>query len=114
MLEVLEPYTRTADPLDHGSIAIDGATAALLLEETASREQRVVDPHHVGNLADVMVRRDWRPMSQLTFLRRSTEPGVLTLVDGRHRLRAQASLPADLPAQQWSVRVLTDVDPRIL
>ena len=101
MLQVLEPYTRKDNPLVEGLIEIDGATAAVIVEKLAFERQRPADWKHIRMLADMMMRRKWREMSQLTFVRNTNQPGVLKLVDAQHRLRAQASLPADHPTIKW-------------
>lgn len=113
MLHVLEPYTREDNPVVHGLIEIDAPTAGVIVERLAFERQRLADKDHIGMLADMMLRGEFRQMSQLTFVRNTKQKGSLKLVDAQHRLRAQASLPADHPSMEWSVRVLVDEDPRV-
>ena len=92
MLTVLEPYLRETNPDSHGLVSLDAPTARVIVDKFAFERQRLADWKHVGAIADMMLRGEWRPMSQITFVRSGT---VFKLVDAQHRLRAQAALPDD-------------------
>ena len=101
MTETLRPYASGAR--DKVTIEIGSAASESILDETAAPDA-TTDERLVARLAQRMrCPGEWRPGSLLTFARSGVNR--LQLIDGYHRLRALATLPANQPPVRWTVRV---------
>lgn len=93
----LHPFIR------EGNARLNPAQAGWVVREMGFSGNRKLSPAHVEKLAEYMRRGQWLDKSTLDFARAPT--GGLTLINGHHRLTAQAKTSADIV---WNI-VIHDV-----
>lgn len=83
-----------------GSYNLNPAQAARILRDCSYERNRSVSSaaHHVATLAELMRRGRWLPKDQISFVRLPC--GKLTLINGHHRMAAQAQSGVNI---EWSV-----------
>jgi hypothetical protein len=74
------------------------AQAAMVMRDCMYDRQRKIDLHHVVTLRQVMERNGWAPKDKIDFAR--LPDGKLILVNGNHRMTAQAGQPRSI---EWTV-----------